>query len=132
MPRPGGRPERAANAATAFGQAAFDDDRREQGERVERCADAGDQQQHRENLTAARQRWQIDRRDPKHGHVERVPDRESLDRHVPDRAEQHDRDEKGDREDRSLSPEDVVAARFRHRIQITAPPPDRRRSAGCV
>ena len=74
-------------------EAALDDEGGQQGERVERGADASDEEHDREGLAGPRQRVHLaiaDGRDRDHGHVEAVPDRPAFDGHVAGRpADQH-------------------------------------------
>ena len=70
-------------ALQPLGQAAFDDDRGEQREGVERRADAAEQQHDREGLAGPRQVVDFlvaHRRHRDDGHVERIPRRPAFDR----------------------------------------------------
>jgi hypothetical protein len=82
-------------------QPAFDDDCGEQRERIERRADAADEQNDRERLTGPRQRVHLTvphGRNGDDGHVEGVPCGPALDHHVSRRPAGNHEGEQADRE----------------------------------
>ncbi len=103
----------------ALRQSSLDDDSGDEREGVERGADAAEQQDNGEGLPGPRRRGRHvhggegDDRDE-----EGAPQRPAFDPVVPDRADDDDEKQKGDRKARALSPEPPAALRIRHELAL--------------